>query len=379
MESKTKRYEKVKGQPGIRKNLHTGKFEAYKKLNGTRYSSTFERLLDARHWRMTFMPLEKKAILQKMTVGELMEAYINEYLPGLASSTRAVRLDRIKIFKDIENHLVEELTPEIIKRFFQGQVVIARERKSQRMNFDGEIKDLRAILNWYRENFNYRYVVPVIAKRLQVTCTIRKEKRIKEKLSAKEFLLFLNALDPFYKDVALVQSRIAGRIGEVAGLQLSSIDFEKNTVLVKDVVVYGRKKEFVELKANPKTGEIRYCELTQDLKEVLLRRLLVKSPNSDYVFQLEGQPLKYRSIQHAYDSALKKVGLYGKTSGTHMVRHFTATITRLVCGNLDSVQAVTGIKTQKLLAHYGSLSSSLQAQSISKVEEHLRNLSHTMN
>lgn len=267
----------------------------------------------------------------------------------------------------------------VIKRFFQAEVTKARVKNSRRMNFDGEIKDLRAMLNWYRENFNYKYVVPIITKRLKATCTVRKDKKIKEKLSAKEFLLFLNALDPFYKDVALVQSRIAGRIGEVAGLQFKSIDFEKSTLLVKDVVVYGRKKEFVELKTNPKSGEIRYCELTQDLKEVIQRRLLVKSPNSDYVFQIEGQPLKYRSIQHAYDSALKKVGLYGKTSGTHMVRHFTATITRLVCGNLDSVQAVTLIKTQKLLAHYGSLSSSLQAQSICKVEEHLRNLSETMN
>ncbi len=247
------------------------------------------------------------------------------------------------------------------------------------MNFESEIKDLRAILNWYRETYNYKYVVPIIAKRLRACCTIKKEKKLKEKLSAEEFIMFFGALDPFYRDVALIQSRIAGRIGEVAGLQFMSVDLKNRSLLVKHVVVYGRRKEFVELKANPKTGDIRSCFITDDLLEGLNRRLAAKSPKSDYVFHVDGEPLKYRSVQHAYDHALKKVGLFHKTSGTHMVRHFTATLTRLVCGNLDAVQSVTGHKSIKLVEHYGALSSTLQSDSITKVELFLKQKSVEMN
>ncbi len=368
----TKRYEQVKGQPGIRKDLQNGNYEAYKTIKRKRYSATFDSLREAKQWRLSYVPVEEKAVELKMTLGELIQVYITERMAHLAASTRGVRLDRIKIFEELSTYEVEKLSPELIRRFFQKQANASRSSQSRRMNFDGEIKDLRAILNWYRENYNYKYVVPIIAKNLRASCTIKKEKKIKQKLTAEEFIRFFEALDPFYRDVALVQSRIAGRIGEVAGLQFSSIDVQNRSLLVKHVVVYGRKKEFVELKANPKSGDIRSCFITDDLMEVLNRRRAIKHRTNDYVFHLNGEPLKYRSVQHAYDYALKKVGLIHKTSGTHMIRHFTATLTRLVCGNLDAVQSVTGHKSMKLVEHYGALSSTLQGDSISKVESFLK-------
>lgn len=378
MTTTPKRYEQVKGQPGIRKDLHNGNYEAYKTIKRKRYSATFDSLKDARQWRLSYVPLEEKALELQMTLGDLIKLYITERLSHLATSTRGVRLDRIRIFNDLATHEVERLTPEIIRRFFQKQVNSSRSSQSRRMNFDGEIKDLRAILNWYRENYNYKYVVPIIAKHLRASCTITKEKKVKQKLSAEEFIRFFYALDPFYRDVALVQSRIAARIGEVAGLQFSSIDIQNRSLLVKHVVVYGRKKEFVELKANPKSGDIRSCFITDDLLEVLIRRKANKNKSNDYVFHVNGEPLKYRSVQHAYDYALKKVGLIHKTSGTHMIRHFTATLTRLVCGNLDAVQSVTGHKSMKLVEHYGALSSTLQGDSISKVETFLKQKSNQL-
>lgn len=55
-----------------------------------------------------------------------------------------------------------------------------------------------------------------------------------------------------------------------------------------------------------------------------------------------------------------------------------ATLTRLVFGNLDAVQSVTGHKSAKLVEHYGTLSSDLQSQSISKVESFLKQKSHEL-
>jgi integrase len=374
----TKRYEKVKGQTGIRRNLKTNKVEAYKKIGGKTYSATFDTIIEARNWRLTYAPPEEKARSLKMTFGELIEAYRMEHLSTLALSTQGVKLDRIKIFKSLETYQVEDLSPDIITRFFQSQVNKAKGQNSRRLNFDGEIKDLTSILNWYRENYNYKFVVPMITKKLRRLCILKSEKRVKEKLTAEEFLRFFNALDPFYQDVALVQSRIAGRISEVAGPQFSCVDFNNRTLMIKNVVVYGRRKEFLELKPMPKNNEIRACFMTDDLLRVIQRRLNEKHPTSDYVFHHEGKPLKYRSVQHAYNYALKKVGLDKKTSGTHMLRHFTATLTRLVCGNLDAVQSVTGHKTSRLVEHYGVIAKTLQSESITKVEEHLREKSKEM-
>ncbi len=255
-------------------------------------------------------------------------------------------------------------------RFFTEKVNEAIKKKSKRMNFHQEIADLNALFNYYKEHFNYRFHNPV-TKGLKASSVVRKNTRAKEKMSAQEFLLFFNALPEFYRDVALVQSRLAARVGEVAGLQISNIDFKKDKAIVKDVVVWGRKKEFIELKPNPKNGEIRTCHLTPDLKEILLKRVRLKSSVSDYVFHIDGLPLKYRAIQYNYDHALKKVGLYGRFSGTHLIRHGMASIALEVCENISFVQALTGHKTLKLAQHYSGLPTKLQEKAALQVESYL--------
>jgi len=371
------RYETIKGHPGIRRDTNTGKLLATKKIKGKAYSSTFERLLDAKHWKNTFIPIEERIKTLKMTFGELRLQYVRDHLSTLAASTRGVRLDRLKIYDPLNEYEVEDLSPEIINRFFMKETAAAKLKNSRRMNFHGEIKDLNAILNWYRETYNYRYAVPVMTKKLKAISTISKEKRIKEKLSGEEFLLFFNQLPELYKDVALVQSRVAGRISETVGIQFKCVNFKERFLWIKYAVVYGRRKEFLELKLIPKEGDKRKCFLTDDLNEVLNKRFKLKHPDSDFVFHINGMPLKYRAIQHAYDHALTKAGLRDKTSGTHMLRHFTATMTRQVCGNLDAVQAVTGHKSMKLVQHYGELSKALQGDSIARVETYLNSLSKT--
>lgn len=370
---KENRYQSIPGQKGIRKDLKSGKYEAYKKINGKRFSQYFDKISEAKAWRLTFVPTEEKIAEKSLALKDLIEYYVENHVSKLATSTRLVRLDRLKIFKELESTKVESITPDLLSRFFTRKAKEAVEAKSKRMNFHQEIADLNAIFNYYKENFNYRFFNPV-TKGLKASSVIKKNAKAKEKMSAEEFLTFFNALDPYYQDVCLVQSRLAARISEVAGLQVGSIDFKKGKIVVKDVVVWGRKKEFVELKTNPKSGEIRECFITPDLETVLKRHLKNRFQGSGYVFHVNGKPLSYRSIQHAYDHALKKVGLYGRFSGTHIIRHFTAGITRLVCGNVDAVQAVTGHKSVRLAEHYSGLPSQIQSKAITQVEDYLNGL-----
>jgi len=52
-----------------------------------------------------------------------------------------------------------------------------------------------------------------------------------------------------------------------------------------------------------------------------------------------------------------------------------ATITRRVTGSLDSTQAVTGHKDQKLVQHYADLPSNTQVEAVSQVEEFMNKIS----
>ena len=55
---KVSRYKAV--AEGIRKDLKTGNYEAYKKVNGKRYAKSFPTLLEARNWKGSFIPTEEK-------------------------------------------------------------------------------------------------------------------------------------------------------------------------------------------------------------------------------------------------------------------------------------------------------------------------------
>lgn len=197
---------------------------------------------------------------------------------------------------------------------------------------------------------------------------IKREK----KLSTNELIAFFEALPPFYRDVAMFQFYTAARIQEVAGLQVSSVDISKRSLLIKDVVVWNRSKKFVELKAHTKNGETRFCHLTDLLVDIFNRRLSETTVKCSYVFHENGYPLSYRKIQHAYNFALKQCGLGARFSGSHILRHSMATITRLVTGSLDATQAITGHKDQKLVQHYASMPDQAQKDAVKSVDEHFK-------
>lgn len=160
----------------------------------------------------------------------------------------------------------------------------------------------------------------------------------------------------FWYDFSLTQFLLACRVQEIAGLQKANIDFKNRVITIREVVVWSKKtKQFSYLKKLPKNGEEKVLYLSDELLEVLKARIETDKSNSPYVFHDGGLPLNYRRIQYNYEWALDKVGLGEKFSGTHFLRHSMATLVRSVTGSLDSVQALTGHKDNKLVQHYAGL------------------------
>lgn len=372
-----KKYTQLKHK-GIRKNNITGRYEAYKQIKKKRYSHTFNSIPEAQNWLRTFVPDLTLGKSSTLTMKDLIEDYKLKKVPQLGLSTQGVVLDRLKIFDSICTWQVEDITPNELGRFFHDKMSEAIRRKSNRRNFDQEIKDLKSLFKWYRLKFNYKFQSPV-PEDLKKNCVLKKGKKAKHKMNADEFNRFLKELPPYYQDIAIVQSRLTGRIGEIAGLQFRSIDFKNKIVMVEYTTQWGRRKEFLGLKEIPKNEELKECFMTPDLEEILKRRLSQKHSSSDFVFHENGEPIGYRKIQHQYDKALKKAGLYGKFSGTHILRHFMASLARSVCGSIDAVQAITGHRSVRVAEHYSGRSIDLQSRTILQLESHLNQTRGEMN
>ena len=62
----------------------------------------------------------------------------------------------------------------------------------------------------------------------------------------------------------------------------------------------------------------------------------------DFIFEIKGQPVSYRSMQHQYNLALKRAGLYPKFRSTIFLRKAMANIVRQELGLDAPKQQVDG-------------------------------------
>lgn len=407
MTKKQKRYSKVDGYTGIYKDSKNDTFLARKKINGKEYSRTFDRISDASRWKRDFHPsipdnfrsretvkisnkkekftveVEKRNKVEDfengrdygMSFGDLVKAYFEKKLPSLAFSSREAVEYKLSFFKELHKVPLININHFYLDRFMTKKVAEFKKIcTSRRCNFDNELDALKAILNWYRVNYDPSFFNPVLQRHKDMGVIKVKNKKNK-KMKPEQILMFFDALEGIWKDLAITQFYIAGRIQEVAGLQVGSVDLKERSILIKDVVVWNRYKHFQELRNVTKNGDTRYVYMNDILRECLERRLRLLDSKSNFLFHLgDGQPLGYRGIQYNYNKALKKCGLFPEFSSTHIMRHSMGTITRMVTGNLDAAQAVTGHKDIRMVQHYANLPSTANKDAVNQVEDYLEKL-----
>ena len=184
---------------------------------------------------------------------------------------------------------------------------------------------------------------------------------------------FFESLDGLWKDLAIIQFFLSARIQEAAGLTIDAIDLDERIVEIKKVIVWSREnKKFSELKEMPKNGNARYCHISDEMFEIIVRRIEELPKDCQFIFHIDGEPLSYRTIQYRYNKALKKAGLFPEFSSTHLMRHSMATITRKVTRSLDATQAVTGHRDQRLVEHYSTIPEEAQMNAVKEVEAFLK-------
>ncbi|MBF0361986.1 MAG: site-specific integrase [Oligoflexia bacterium] len=394
-----KRFITLKSHHGIRKDLVANSYVATKSIKGKRYSQSFERLPDAIHWKNTFVPVistvtaeskiantnASKAIFppqsphtstsnelngtnKSYTLGDVWELYKKQYLPQLERATTETKLIWCKFFEPLFHVPMVHLNSNVLDVHMVEQVELAKINESKRHNFKNPLSEMKALLNWYHENYDARFVNPIL-RRHYTMGIMRKVEPKNKKMLPNEIMQFFSELSPFFRDFATIQFYSASRVHEIAGLQTFNINLVDRWFLIKHVVVWDKSKRFLELKPYPKNGIARYCHMNPILEEIIRIKLADVPTGCNYLFHIEGKPLCYRKIQYEYDKALKKCGLGDKYSGTHIMRHSMATLTRRVTGSLDATQAVTGHRDQKLVQHYADLPSETQANAVVSVEQ----------
>ena len=319
------------------------------------------------------------------TFGDVWTVYVEKYLATMEFATYDTGLKHGRGFlKDLMSVPMVELTAEFISEYMAIQKEKAlRKEHLRRYSFDRDLKVLKAFLNWYRENFDSMFVNPIL-KRHKKEGFIRELPKRKKKMRRHELRAFFAALGEegsFWRDFAEVQFYFSARVQEVAGLQWESVDFVDGEIEIENVAVWDQKKNFCTLKNTPKNGEDRKIPMTEKLFKIFQSRLAYKNPSTiedgyrggtihcDFVFQIDGRPLKYREIQYRYNSALKKAGLGGKFSATHILRHSMANLVRERMG-IEHAQAVGGWKTRHLVEHvYTERPAHLNKDAIVNIED----------
>ncbi|MFT6071029.1 MAG: integrase [Bacteriovoracaceae bacterium] len=372
-----KEYEKLPRQRGIYKNKKTGRYLAVKKIKGKQFSESFDKVREAIQWRNTFDGIKrKKKVWQKNTptLLDVWESMRELHFPTLERSTIAIWERRFRVLEKLYQVNMEDFKPSLLDDWIR----VSKEHylklpNSKRYNLRNELNLLGTIFRWYRnepELGDYKFISPIL-DRHKKSCIIRELPLRDKKISPEEVMRFLHCVPTLYKDLAFFQFLTASRIGEAAGAQIKNIDLEKREVMIKECSVWDpSNKVFSYLKAFPKNKQVRYCYINDFLQEIIERRIEKRAPNCDFLFHYQGKPINYCTIQSNYRSALRKAGL--KFTGTHILRHGMATLTRSLTRSLDATMAMTGHKDIKLADHYSEIGREVQKETSMVIEEHLK-------
>jgi integrase len=372
-----KRFIPLKNHKGIRKDTRTGNYQARKYIDKKEYSAVFSKISDALRWKNTFHPdivKEKESLnfgsKQKLNgveeqffIDDVWNLYQEQHLPSVSKMSRVDIAKRANnILPNLSGKRMVEINAGLLDEVIKEKVSDTKYlTQSRRYSFDKELKTLKAIFNWYRENYDSFFVVPILKRHFIAGVLKKRVVNKNKKMAPDQVTKFLDAFeDPFWKDFALLHFFMAGRVQEPGGLQVDNIDLEKRCLIVRDVAVYGHDKRFFYLKEVPKNGEERLVHLNDTMVSILERRisdLRVKpceycrestGERLNFVFQKDSQPLNYRQIQYRYNKALKKSGLWPTYKATHILRKAMANIVRQRMG-LEAAQAVGGWKSRDIV------------------------------
>ncbi len=121
----------------------------------------------------------------------LLDLYQKDHLTTISEAARVLTVFRcVRFLPPIFDLKLCDLNPQVISEFIRFSKEIAlQKQKSRRFNFDKEIRDLKAILNWYRDSVDFQYANPVKQNHFKLA-VIREIPKKQRQITLSNFKLF---------------------------------------------------------------------------------------------------------------------------------------------------------------------------------------------
>jgi integrase len=332
----------VKGQPGIRMK-ENGKFIVTKYIQGKRTTKEFTDKKEAVKWKSEKsaydLSVNGKALSgqgegEEIYFRDIAEQYFREGIAGLTEYT--VYKKKLRMAKFLPNLYpipMREMNGRVLLKHLE-QMKLTVPDDSTRCNFDKELKDLAAIFSWYDAEIQ-DFHNPVKRKHFDFG-VIRKIRKKKKDLPADALPYVVSFMKEPFQSLAKIQFLLGVRIGEAAAINTNTVNFRKKEIDISETIVWMRGKPKHEF--TTKTGkESPPKEMTPAIEKMLTELDKKRPKGCQYFFHHKGKPLRYQMIRENFNQALKDSG-FGQYSGTHILRHTSATFTRKE-GGLDVAQA----------------------------------------
>jgi integrase len=266
-------YTKTK-HTGIFKYGSSGRYQARKKITGKNYRKTFTNIREAIKWKNTFNGLtcNKNKDLNTKEYSKLKHVwtrFIDLHFPALRPQTQTKMIQQYKLLVELEHFQMNEINSTLlsewviqkVKYFKKAQEIGTGSGIQARCSMNTELKILKQIYHWYKEQsefFEESNDVFCPVKNIHYKLGfIKKAARKNKKIPPNDVILFVNALAPLYRDLAIIQYMCGGRIGEILGIQKDSINYRHNELLITHSAIYNSSKTFWYLSDLTKTSEDR--------------------------------------------------------------------------------------------------------------------------
>ncbi len=136
---------------------------------------------------------------RKITVNDLWELYQKDHLTTISESACVLTVFRcVRFLPPLFEIRLCDLNPQVISEFIRFSKEIATQKqKSRCFNFDKEIRDLNAMLNWYRDSVDFQYANPVKQNHFKLA-VIREIPKKQRQITIQQFQTFLSHLPDFF-------------------------------------------------------------------------------------------------------------------------------------------------------------------------------------
>ena len=357
-----KRYFKKNGQRKVC-------YQAQVYIRGIRLKCrTFKNKTEACIWhdrekeKLLKDPSEFNQEKQVFFFSDCLRQYQEEAIPLLGKSSQQSYTFHFRYFTKgpLANIKMEHLNAKAIHAWLQWLKKHPTAKNKGRKTFIHELKSLSAILNWYRNFVDEDFNVPITKKHRQL-CHYKPvpPKRPDYYARPEELRAWINWLQghrssPVYWQLATFMLLTGARVGEACGMLWEAVDFKQGTARVVRIVRWDHKTRRPHLEDTTKTeSSVRLLLLSNELIK-LLKQMKEENGDEGLLFKdKEGEPLKYRAIQSAFNAGFMALKLPWRS--THILRHSYATMALIATKDLSSVQASLGHASSRMTEKYAKV------------------------